>query len=479
MKILPAIDLMDGRCVRLKQGDYSRRIDYASEPLQMARLFERMGYEWLHIVDLDGARAGETQNMQVIRELVEASNLKIQVGGGVRSFERIQELIELGVSRLMIGTLAVKEPEVIARAVDAFGPEAIMPAMDVKDGKIRISGWEETAQVSLADFVGKMIDAGVQNMLATNINRDGMSGGVDVAFYADLVQRFPEIQWVAAGGIRTQHDRNALEKLGVSAAVMGSIFYEGTQLTKRVIACLDVDNGRTVKGVNFEGLRDAGDPVELARIYADQGVDELCFLDITASSDKRKTVVDLVRAVAKEVNIPFTVGGGIRSLEDIRAVLEAGADKVSMSSAIVKNPELINEASAEFGAQCLVASLDVKRVDGQFRVTAKGGRELTNLDAVEWAKEVCDRGVGEILLNSMDADGTKAGFDLEMTAAIKEVASVPVIASGGAGSIADFEQLFSSNVADAVLAASIFHFGEVEISELKNALLSKNLPVRP
>ena len=277
---------------------------------------------------------------------------------------------------------------------------------------------------------------------------------------------------------RTVQDRKGLEQAGLSGAVMGSIFYEGSQMTKRIIACLDVNNGRTVKGVNFENLQDAGDPVELARLYAEQGVDELTFLDITATSDKRQTVVSLVEAVAKEVNIPFTVGGGIRSLDDIRAVLEAGADKVSMSSAIVANPDLVNEAAAEFGSQCLVASLDVKRVGDEYRVTVKGGRELTDLNAVEWAKELCERGVGEILLNSMDADGTKAGFDLEMTRAIKAVSTVPVIASGGAGSMEDFEKLFQDDCADAALAASVFHFGEVQIPELKQFLSSKYLAVR-
>ncbi|MFA5792461.1 MAG: imidazole glycerol phosphate synthase subunit HisF [Candidatus Gracilibacteria bacterium] len=260
---------------------------------------------------------------------------------------------------------------------------------------------------------------------------------------------------------------------------MGSIFYEGSLLTKRIIPCLDVKDGRTVKGVNFLNLRDAGDPVELAKLYSKQGADELCFLDITASTDRRKTIVDLVQKVAKEIDIPFTVGGGINTIEDISAVLMAGADKVSISSGIVKNPDLINKATKAFGSQCIVASLDVKKVGTSWKITIKGGREITSLDAIEWAKEVEERGAGEILLNSMDRDGTKLGFDIELLRAVKNVVKIPVIASGGAGTIEDFVELLKADVADAALAASVFHFGEIRIPELKKVLLSNYLMIRP
>ncbi|MEX0722081.1 MAG: imidazole glycerol phosphate synthase subunit HisF [Balneolaceae bacterium] len=250
-------------------------------------------------------------------------------------------------------------------------------------------------------------------------------------------------------------------------------------LTKRIIPCLDIKNGRTVKGVNFEGLRDAGDPVELAKRYSEEGADELVFLDITATIEKRKTLVDLVERVAAEINIPFTVGGGIKSVEEIEELLKAGADKVSLNSSIVKNPDLINQASAAFGAQAIVAAIDAKKNGRSWNVYVKGGREDTEMDAIEWMKEVQERGAGEILLTSMDRDGTKTGFDLEILKKIKKKIYIPVIASGGAGTIQHCIDAVIQGEADAVLAASIFHFQEIEISDLKSEMQQEGIPVRP
>ena len=227
--------------------------------------------------------------------------------------------------------------------------------------------------------------------------------------------------------------------------------------TKRIIPCLDVHNGRVVKGVNFVNLRDAGDPVEIAAAYDKAGADELVFLDITASSDRRNTVVDMVRAVAEKVFIPFTVGGGIRTVDDFKAILREGADKVSVNSAAIDNPDLIKEASDKFGAQCVVLAIDAKRTSDGFHIFKHGGRIDTGIDAVEWAIKGCELGAGEILLTSMDADGTKAGYDLELTRIISENVSVPVIASGGAGSKEDFYNALTVGKADAALAASLFH----------------------
>lgn len=249
-------------------------------------------------------------------------------------------------------------------------------------------------------------------------------------------------------------------------------------LTKRIIPCLDIKDGRTVKGVNFVGLRDAGDPVELARRYAEEGADELVFLDITATREKRKTLSDLVRRIALELNIPFTVGGGIKTTEEIENLLHAGADKVSLNSAIVKNPGLINQASEQFGSQCIVAAVDAKRMDDHWSVFIKGGSEDTGKDAIAWMQEVEKRGAGEILLTSMDRDGTKEGFDLELLKQVNEHVSVPVIASGGAGSIQHCVDAIKLGHADAVLAASIFHFEEVRISDLKEELDKESIPVR-
>lgn len=246
---------------------------------------------------------------------------------------------------------------------------------------------------------------------------------------------------------------------------------------KRIIPCLDVKDGRVVKGVNFVGLRDAGDPVEIAKRYNDEGADEITFLDITASSDNRDTIVDIVAAVAKEVFIPLTVGGGIRKLDDIYKLLNVGCDKVSMNSAAIVRPELINESAKRFGSQCIVTAIDVKKSGDRYTVYLNGGRVDTGIDALEWAKEVVDRGCGEILLTSMDADGTKAGFDLDITRMISEAVNVPVIASGGAGTMKHMREAFEAG-ADAALAASIFHFKEIDIMELKRYLAKNNIPVR-
>jgi len=246
---------------------------------------------------------------------------------------------------------------------------------------------------------------------------------------------------------------------------------------KRIIPCLDVHDGRVVKGVNFVNLRDAGDPVEVAKRYNQEGADEITFLDIGASHEGRDTIVDVVEKVAKEVFIPLTVGGGIRKLDDIYNLLAVGCDKVSINSAGIKNPSFIEEGAKRFGSQCIVVAIDAKRVDDSWHIFLNGGRVDTGIDAVEWAKKVYDLGAGEILLTSMDADGTKAGFDNKLNKAISEVVDIPVIASGGAGKMEHFKDAFESG-ADAGLAASIFHFQEIEIMDLKRYLKEQNIPVR-
>jgi cyclase len=249
-------------------------------------------------------------------------------------------------------------------------------------------------------------------------------------------------------------------------------------LTKRIIPCLDIKEGRTVKGTNFVDLRDAGDPVELGALYAQEGADELVFLDITATVDNRKTLVNLVREVARHVNIPFTVGGGISSIADVSALLNAGADKVSINSSAVRRPELIDELALQFGSQCIIVAIDTRHVDGLDWVHTHGGRRITEIKTIPWAKEVESRGAGEILLTSMDTDGTKAGFANVLTAEISSHSSIPIIASGGAGVMEHFYEVFTEGKADAGLAASIFHFKEIEILALKNYLANKEIPMR-
>ena len=250
-------------------------------------------------------------------------------------------------------------------------------------------------------------------------------------------------------------------------------------LAKRIIPCLDVKDGRVVKGTNFQNLADVSSPVELGKYYSDHGADELVFYDITASAEGRALFTDILREVAATIFIPLTVGGGINTVEDFDRVLKCGADKVSVNSGAIRDPELIGRAARRYGDQCVVLSADVKRVDGEFRVFAKGGREDTGMEAISWIKSCVNRGAGEVVLNSIDTDGVKKGFDLEMLAAVSEAVDVPVIASGGAGCIEDFVTLFNALPrVDAGLAASIFHFGQVQIPELKAALREKNIPVR-
>ncbi len=249
-------------------------------------------------------------------------------------------------------------------------------------------------------------------------------------------------------------------------------------LAKRIIPCLDIKDGRTVKGINFENIRDAGDPVELAIRYAQEGADELVFLDITATNEKRRTLAELVTKIAKQINIPFTVGGGINSIEDVTTLLNAGADKISINSAAIKDPELIKKLADQFGSQCIVLAIDTKFENNDWWVYLNGGRVKTELLALNWSKQAVKLGAGEILLTSMNNDGTKSGFAIDITKQISEAVNVPVIASGGAGKMEHFKEVFTAGKADAALAASVFHFDEIKILELKKYLSSKSIPIR-
>ena len=249
-------------------------------------------------------------------------------------------------------------------------------------------------------------------------------------------------------------------------------------LTKRIIPCLDIKNGRTVKGVNFVDLKDAGDPVELAKKYAETGADELVFLDISATEERRATLIDLVRKVAAAINIPFTVGGGISSVADVDVLLRNGADKISINSSAVKNPNLINKIAAKYGSQCVVVAIDAKQIDGNWIVHLVGGKVPTELNLFDWAKEVEQRGAGEILFTSMNNDGTKNGFANEALAKLSEIVNIPIIASGGAGTMEHFAETFITGKADAALAASVFHYQEIEIPELKQFLKNQNIAIR-
>jgi len=278
---------------------------------------------------------------------------------------------------------------------------------------------------------------------------------------------------------KVKHE-DSLKKIFVNLCEIFVNLCETTKkmLAKRIIPCLDIKNGRTVKGVNFVDLRDAGDPVELAEIYSAEGADELVFLDISATEERRKTLVNMVRSVAEKINIPFTVGGGISSVEDVEILLNNGADKVSINSSAVKNPQLINDLAQKFGSQCVVVAIDAKQIDGQWIVHLVGGKVPTELNLFDWAVEVAERGAGEILFTSMDNDGTKNGFANEALAKLSELINIPIIASGGAGNIQHFVDSFKVGKADAALAASVFHFKEIEIKALKEELRKNDIEVR-
>jgi cyclase len=382
--------------------------------------------------------------------------------------------------------------------------------IDAKDGWVATDGWAEVSQVKAEDLAKQFAEAGVSAIVYTDIARDGMMQGVNVPATAALA-RACGLPVIASGGVTNLDDITRLKTVlndGVIGAITGRAIYEGTlnlaeaqqladadnptltlpsvregtdimTLAKRIIPCLDVDKGRVVKGVQFLDIRDAGDPVEVAKRYDEQGADEITFLDITASHEGRDTTLKTVERMASQVFVPLTVGGGIRKLEDIRNLLNAGADKVSINSAAVTNPEFVQEASQRFGSQCIVVAIDAKRVAaGRWDIFTHGGRKDTGIDAVAWAIKMAEYGAGEILLTSMDADGTKNGYDLGVVRAVSDAVNVPVIASGGVGNLQHLADGILQGRADAVLAASIFHFGEYTIPQAKAFLSAQGIVMR-
>ena len=389
--LYPAIDLLAGKVVRLRQGDYADQTTYGDDPVAVAQSFAAAGARWIHVVDLDAARTGSPLNRPVVAAIASAvaGQAQVQTGGGVRTIGDAMSLADAGVARVVMGSAAVAEPRLVAEASTVV---SVAVGLDHRNGEVAVHGWTEGSGVQLVDALGWFPTATV--FVITDIARDGMLAGPDLAGLAAAAQA-TATPLIASGGVAP------------------------------------LANGRVVKGVNFVGLRDAGDPVELAAKYDLDGADELVFLDITASSDGRDTMVDVVYRTAEQVFIPFTVGGGIRTVDDARTMLRAG--KVSVNTAAVHRPALISDIAAEFGAQCCVCAIDAKRMaDGSgYEVYLHGGRTPTGIDALRWAEQATALGAGEILLTSMDRDGTKEGFDLELTRLIADAVRVPVIASGG------------------------------------------------
>lgn len=493
MLIIPAIDIIKGNCVRLTQGDFGKQKIYSKNPLNVARNFVLSGAEFLHVIDLDGAKSGKPENRDLIIELRNKINVPLQVGGGIRTFETIRDYLDAGIDRVILGTKAFEvDGDFLKKALSEFGADKIVVALDVKNGKLMVEGWLRGVDEDLEYALLRLKVIGVKYLLVTDITKDGTLKRPNFDLIRDASDFGFEV--IAAGGISLEDDLRILK--GISrAVVVGKALYEGrlnlgkilaisragnfnSNLSKRVIPCLDVKNGRVVKGVNFLNLQDAGDPVELAKIYSADGADELVFLDISASLEGRKTLLAIVEKVAREIFIPFTVGGGVRILSDIRGLLNAGADKVAVNSAAVLRPNLIREAAKQFGSQCVVVAMDVKKVGKKWKIFINSGSEETDFEVIEWAKMVEKLGAGEILLTSMDRDGTKAGFDLELLRTVSEIVKIPIIASGGAGSLQDFKMAFEKGKADAVLAASLFHFGEISIRKLKDFMNLSNISTR-
>lgn len=490
MLIIPAIDIMDGQCVRLTKGEFSTQKIYSSDPLAMAKKFEQQGAKILHVVDLDAARTGKPANQELIIKIAKSLKIPIEVGGGIRSEEVARSYLNAGVKKIVIGTKAVNDLKFTSSLVAEFGSGRIIIAIETKQGKIAISGWQETIDENYLDFANALKLCGVTEVLFTDVDRDGSLTRPNFKAVQNLVALGLKV--TASGGISDLDAIKKLRQLGAGNLILGKALYENkialvdalgaakamSNLTKRIIPCLDVMGGRVVKGVTFRNLRDAGDPVEMGKKYSEEGADELVFLDITASKNNRQTLFDLVAQVAKEVFIPFTVGGGIKTLDEIRKLLQLGADKVSLNTSAVVNPNFISEAAGAFGQQCVVVAIDAKKKNGKYEVFLKGGTQETGMDAIEWAKEAERRGAGEILLTSMDKDGTKSGYDLDLLRQVSEAVKIPVIASGGAGSLEDLKLAFTDGKADAALVASLFHYGQFTIEQTKNYLSSNNIPVR-
>lgn len=492
MVILPAIDLYNGNCVRLYQGDYSTSSKVAEDALQAALAFKESGAEWLHLVDLNGAKGEAGVNAKIIENLIKDSGLFVEIGGGIRDFEAAKRYIGMGAKRVILGSAAVKEPALVQRCVNELSPDAVAVGIDAKDGLVSTDGWLKGSGIHFIELAKRMEEMGVRYIIFTDISRDGTLSGPNLEMLKELSQSV-KCDIIASGGIRNIDDISALKGLGLYGAICGKSIYSGTldlkqaisvansgkhMRAKRIIPCLDIKGGRVVKGVKFVDIRDAGDPVECAAEYQRQGADELAMLDISATVEGRKTMAGVVEAVAKSITIPLTVGGGISTCEDIERILGCGASKVSIGSAAVTDKTLIREAAKKFGSSRVVAAVDVKRSGkGNYTIIIHGGRTDTSIDALEWMKWAEGEGAGEVLLTSMDADGTKEGYDLEITKKAAENLNMPVIASGGCGRLEHFYDVFAQTKADAALAASLFHFGELTVGKVKDYLREKGIPV--
>jgi len=499
--VAPAIDIIGGKCVRLLQGEYDKQTTYGDDPVAMAKSFVNAGAKYLHVVDLDGARKGVPENAGVITRLIKEVAVPVEVGGGIRNIEDAKLYLDSGALRIVVSTSALTNLEIVRELIAEYGPARVVVSVDARNGLVATEGWKKTTAETTESLLAKLTEAGVTTVIYTSITSDGTLKGPDYEGIGKILKM--PFRVMVAGGITSINDLKKLRDMGAYGAIVGKAIYEKTisiaeavaailspyiskvqpkparTVTKRVIACMDIANGRVVKGTHFKDLKDAGDPVELGRQYSDDGIDELVFLDINATVENRKTLYELAGRIAKNINIPFTVGGGVRSISDIKNLLNAGADKVSIGSAAITNPDLINEASQAFGSQCIVISVDPKKNSvGMWEIFIRGGRDATGVDAIQFCKDMERRGAGELLVNSLDKDGTKSGYDLALLKAISQSVSIPVIASSGAGTREHFAEALLGGESDAVLAASLFHSGAINIAELKKYLSERGILVR-
>ena len=494
MDLLPAIDLRRGRVVRLRRGLDSERTTYDLDPAETLAAYGRAGVSLVHVVDLDAA-FGEPPQRDLVSTLVaQPESPAIELGGGLRDAEAIEWAFAAGVSRVVVTSLLVRDFEGFAAAVKAH-PQRVVAALDVQGRQVRHSGWTESAPTTLEEICERLRELPLAAVLVTDIDRDGMLEGPNLELAGEIGERCGAPA-ILSGGIRSVRDLLAARSdPRVGAAIVGKALYDGalgleealeaargatTGLTARIIPCLDVAAGRVVKGVKFQNLRDQGDPAECALRYAQDGADEIVFLDITAAPERRKTNLDWVTRTAEQVFIPLTVGGGVREVEDGRKLLQAGADKVAINTAAVDDPALLTRLAERFGSQCVVLSVDARRwEDGRegWEVVTHGGRTATGRDALTWIREGIERGAGEILLTSIDSDGTQDGYDLELLGRVSEQVTVPVIASGGAGTIEHLAHALEVG-SSAVLAASIFHESTHTPDEVKTQLAALGFPMR-
>jgi cyclase len=484
--------------VRLYQGDFNKLSTYSEDPSALLRYFTKKGFDLIHVINLNGARSGEFEqgpNYKLIRSLIEESKkwrVKIQLGGGLRTEKIIKKLLDLGLFKAIVGTLAIQDQLLFQRLLHNYKNDIII-ALDVQNNTISTQGWLKNSYIGLTTLFSQFESQGAVEFLVTDISRDGTLSGPNLEMYKDLSKiKHIDTKLIAAGGIGNLEDiKKCLKytdgvvigkalyenKININDLIKLKLEYDPTNLARRIIPCLDVKDGRVVKGVQFNNLEDSGDPVALAQFYNQEGADELVFLDISATLEDRDSIIPIIKKVAEEVYIPFTVGGGIRNLNDIRRIIKAGAEKVCINTAAVKNPKLIRESAKKFGSQSIVVAIDVKQKGSAWEVYIKSGTEPTGLDGITWAKKVVDYGAGELLVTSMDRDGTQSGYDLRLIRELCKAVSVPVIASGGAGNYDHFYNALNVG-AEAVLAASLFHKRLMLIRDLKSYLLKKDIQIR-